>query len=369
VVLYAASPIAEIITAAERDIKYKNYDLTWWGNNSLFNTPGILLSHGKHKDANVRQGMKIPLEYTIIGDSGGFQIMSYRAKGKELKIDPLEVLKWQEANCNIGMTLDISPFNLQPIPGGKSVATRPVFVGDEEFKKRIDQTCRNNEIFEANRTPNKMKIYNVIHYGTDNVKQMTGWLDAMNTFKFDGYAAAIKPPNDPVRLAVNVGLLYDRGVRENVHVLGISGFKVLPVLAYLGKFIKNLSTDSFSYGIFAIVREMISLSGPFLSYRPAQRVHTQKFCSCPVCSRVEVDDLYRTDVPGYSIMALHNLWKYLEFTQYLETLVQDPEAWRVYISKKPNVKKAIDFIDNTVQYGWEDAITKANLKQSTLEAW
>ena len=53
----------------------------------------------KHSD--YRGMMGIPEDVVIVGDSGGFEILSQRSKGKEITIDPLEVLRWEEANCSL----------------------------------------------------------------------------------------------------------------------------------------------------------------------------------------------------------------------------------------------------------------------------
>jgi len=164
--------------------------------------------------------------------------------------------------------------------------------------------------------------------------------------------------------------LYDRGIRKNLHVLGISGIYVLPVLVYMEKYIKNISTDSFSYGVNTIVRTFQGFHyGPSLTFSPRDKKFSKVPCFCPVCSKITVEDLYRTDVPGYSLIALHNLWTYFNLLYYLEALVEDPKEWNKYIKKRPNLQTAIKFIDDTVDYGWETAIGKLGVVKTSLEGW
>ena len=373
-VLYAGSPIAEIISAAQKDVRYEGHNLTWWNSGSFYRYPALLINYfHQNKPFNFRQSMRVPPDVTVIGDSGGYEILSMRAKGKPTNINPLQVLKWHETNCDIGMTLDLSPVNLQPTGnGGKSVATNPNPISHEEFEKRLEQTCYNNQVFQDNRTNPHLKIYNVIHSGMGKTESISIWYERVKDFKFEGWAIAPKPPSDPVKVAIDGMFLWDRGVRNNLHVLGISGINVLPVLVYMEKYIKHISTDSFSYGVNAIVRKHMNLLGPpDFFYRPKERKYSRIPCLCPVCSNLKsVEDLYRTDIPGYSLIALHNLWQYLQYLKYLETLVEDREGFNKYVKNKSSkLKTAIDFIDNTVANGWETAISKLGMVGQSLERW
>ncbi len=202
------------------------------------------------------------------------------------------------------------------------------------------------------------------------IESINEWYDRVKDFKFEGWSIAPKPPSDPFKVALDGMFLWDRGVRENLHVLGISGIKVLPVLVYMEKFIKNISTDSFSYGINAIVRKHMNMHGPDFFYKPSERAYAKIPCMCPVCSNLKsVDELYRTDVPGYAVIALHNLWIYLNYLKYLEAMVDNKEHFMDFCKKHPTLERAIFFIDYTIEHGWEEAILKAGLKQSSLEMW
>jgi hypothetical protein len=316
--------------------------------------------------------MGIPREVKIICDSGGYELLSRRAKGLPCKIEALDVLRWQEEVGDVGLTLDLSPVNLQATgEGGKSVATNPNPISHELFLERLEETCQNNDIFADNRDRSKpLKIYNVIHSGMGNIGSIETWYDRVKDYKFEGWSIAPKPPSDSFKVAVDGMFLWDRGVRENLHVLGISGIKVLPVLVYMEKFIKNISTDSFSFGVNAIVRKHMNLHGPDFFYKPAEHKYSKIPCICPVCSNLEsVEDLYRTDVPGYAVIALHNLWTYLNYLKYLEAIADDKEHFMDFCKKHPALEKAINMIDYTIDFGWDEAICKAGLKQSSLEAW
>ncbi len=368
--IYSSSPLAEIIRAAQGQILLDNHELWWWGSKGYYRHGALLLNYFHQKNLN-RDNMFIPEDIKIICDSGGYELLSRRAKGLPCNIQAIDVLKWQESVGDIGLTLDLSPVNLQATgEGGKSVATAPLPISHQEFLNRLEETCRNNDIFQNNRNrSSKLKIYNVVHSGMGNISSISEWYERVKDYKFEGWSIAPKPPSDAFKVALDGMFLWDRGVRENLHVLGISGIKVLPVLVYMEKYIKNISTDSFSYGVNAIVRKHMSPYQPDFFFKPAEHKYSKIPCICPVCSKIKIDDLYRTDVPGYAVIALHNLWQYLNYLTYLEALVEDTESFNKYISKHINLEKAIRFIDYTIEHGWEEAISKAGLNQSSLEAW
>ena len=369
-VLYTSSPIAEIIRASQQDLYYKDFNINWWGKKVFFRHNGLLLNFFHQGKMNFRESLRVPDDVIVIGDSGGYEILSNRAKGREIRIDPLQCLRWQEKNCQIGLTLDLSPVNLQTTgEQGKSVAANPLPISHTEFEKRLNKTCDHNEIFEAKRENKDLKIYNVIHSGMGKIDSMGIWFDRVKDFKFEGWSIAPKPPSDTMKIALDGMFLYDRGVKENLHVLGISGIKTLPILVYLEKFIKNVSTDSFSYGVNAIVRKHMRMMSHDLYFKPSERKHTKVPCICPVCREIEIDDMYRTDKVGYGLLSLHNKWTYLNYLKYLEALVEDEETFERFINRYPKLKKAIDFMRISADRGWDEAITRFGLKQSNLEKW
>jgi len=336
----------------------------------MFKHNALLLNYYHHGKIDMRQKMKIPDEITVIGDSGGFEILSQRAKEVKLNISPLEVLRWEEANCNIGIILDLSPTNLDIVERGKSRASAISYVSQDVFVQRLEETCKNNQIFQDYRQNKNLKICNIVHSGAESRPNWINiWYERVKDFKFEWWGIAPKPPNDPIKVAVDGMFLYSRGIRENLHVLGISGFHTLPVIVYMEQFIKPISTDSFSCGVSAIIRKYMSFWND-LFFRPAEKKYTKVPCLCPVCSKiVSVEDLYRADIVGYGLITLHNLWSYLSYLQYLETLIKDPELFEKHYEKNIRLKTAIDFIDNTLTYGWEEAISKLGFVNKTLESW
>jgi len=264
----------------------------------------------------------------------------------------------------------MSPVNLQPTgEDGKSVAANTNAISDKEFESRLSQTCRHNDIFADNRESRDLKIYNVVHSGMGKIESIEIWFDRVKDYKFEGWSIAPKPPSDCLKIALDGMFLYDRGVRENLHVLGISGLKTLPVLVYLEKYIKNVSTDSFSYGVNAIVRKHMRIMSQDLFFKPGEKMHTKIPCICPVCREMDIEDFYRTDKAGYALLALHNKWTYLNYLAYIEALVEDEETFKRFISRYAKLDKAIKFIESSADLGWDEAIKRMGLKQSNMGVW
>ena len=374
--LFAPSPVAEIMSATIKDEQFEGHSLNWWEPASTFKLDSILLSYGTTPEMDIREKLKIPNNVIIIGDSGGYKLLTSRARGKNVNIEPLDVLRWQEKNCEIGLTLDINPTSLRA-PGSsreKSIATTSgKTTTDEYFNKCLEETCKNNEIFQNNRASSKLKIYNIIHGGTfEKMERMDIWYNRVKDFKFEGWSVAPKPAGNPLKIAIDLGFLYSRGIKENIHVLAVYGNSALPILVYAKKKLemKNISTDSFGQALLSIYRHHKSLIGPSLIYTEKNKIHTRVPCFCPVCSIIKnVEDMYRTDNTGYALISLHNTWLTIHFLKYVEALIENEESFQKFVKKYNRLSEGITFLNNTIDYGWEEAMKKISLIQKPLTEW
>ena len=362
----------------------KGKDLTWYSENALYKYPYMLVSafYGK-KHEDMRKDFNIPKDVFIIGDSGGAQLITDATK----KINPLEILEWQEKNVNVAIGLDFPPIVLAEegsMLSGKSLTK-------EEYLRRLNITVQNNQLYEQNRENFDIKIYNVLHgRSTDEMKL---WYDKVKDFKFNGWAVSIKtaPTELPIYLARNACYLYDKGVRENMHVLGLSGALVVPVIVYLSRFIENLTFDSATpttmgqkfrrYDLgFSMLKDNL-----FLGTRERKGDRNVKLkelpCTCPVCEHVTVEQMYGTVEQDRSglLLDLHNMKLFTDYLKMYNSLIVDPEYYKEFVRKnQPKiVNDAIDFIDRTVERGWKNAwhahkgklTYEAPQKQQTLGGW
>lgn len=316
----------------------------------------------------------------VFGDSGGFQAVTLG------KTQPtISVLKWLEANCDVGFTLDYSPFEKNEKPDGKSVKN---IISLEKFKENIEKTYQNNLIYERERDKNsKLKIYNVIH--GHNKERLDLWYSKMKDFKFEGYAVGSQPPyGNPIKQVIGALYLWDKGHRENQHIFAVSGATSLPVLCYLGKYFKLLTADSSSY---AIGRMYCSFISPYkMSYcvpfgMKGKGLELKELpCTCEVCSYInkEIDrwDFY-SDLPEQTrmlsirgnIITLHNLNMFIKYVDIMNKLVVNKELFIDYIKRHFDdadiMIKTIDFIDTVVEkgfdYGYEKYVHELQFDEKT----
>ena len=296
----------------------------------------------------------------LVHNSAGFQIASFKMRGEICNIKPIDSLRWQEANCDIGMNLDIPPTLGKVVEYG-------------EFKKALAESVNNFKLFEKERKNYNMKLYNVLH--GENINLMEKWYDAVKDFKFDGWAVGMKPPWDPMIQAMGFMFLWEKGEIQKdscsgVHFFGTSGKHVVPTIAYMASKLQNkrITYDSSSYNIGSIYRTYYLPFdiGPHLSFGDKfKRVNPhlkQLPCQCPVCQSIgDINELNRTDIYAGTLLSLHNMYQYIYYNNMLNRLVHDKDIFIDYL-KKINISdktlKSIEFIDFAMDKGLYNAIDK-----------
>jgi len=297
--------------------------LSWWEENSFFRYPCLLITafYGMKWKDNFRDFFNIPDDFIIIGDSGGFQNMTQNAN-----LNPIDVLRWQEKHCQIGLTFDL-----------------PLMDDDyKTIKYKQEQTAKNAGIAFNNRQNKKLKLYAVFQgHSLEQQKYMIKcYNDNISLDKFDGIAIGGLVPIacDTERLII-VLTTFCYNIKDYnlpVHFFGLSGNKIAPYIIYLEKvFGLQITFDSSSYGAGAIRREFWKGNG--LEKIKVQETNLDKIpCDCPVCSVVQDWKEYQKNgsLPG-GLISLHNLYQTI---QYIETLkTKSPEL-------NPKYKKFIDIM-------------------------
>jgi queuine/archaeosine tRNA-ribosyltransferase len=276
----------------------KEYDMKFFTENSHFQHPIALQSiyyaiEGVGKKANgksFRSMIGYPDNKTLISDSAGFQIASFKKKGEKCNIEAMDSLRNQENGFDVCMNLDIPP-NLDGKPSYKA------------FSKALDESVENFKMFQKERKNKDMKLLNVLHGET--LPLLDKWYNAVKDFNFDGWAVGMKPPFDPMIQALGFMYLYEKGEFEKesckwVHFFGTSGKHVVPTLVYAASKLNKIqcSFDSSSYNIGSIFRTyMLPFDlGPHLSFGDKFKVKNPNIkklpCQCPVCRTItSVDEL------------------------------------------------------------------------------
>jgi tRNA-guanine family transglycosylase len=311
---------------------------------------------------NPRAEWDIPSNVLVIADSGGFQ-----ASTIGWKPDPLDVLRWQEKNADIAITLDIpSRFRKTPVPGAQG---RFVWQGDDmdTFMAKCKESHRNNRIYATNRKNQNTRIYLVLQGSTE--KRYSLWYKHMKEFvkEFDGFSIGGLRAGRPERIANTLAVVYHLGIRKNLHILGVAGEQSMPLLAWAGRYFDNITYDAVNYQMEAMKFRMYRIPGAFsekLTFGTKRAEGTAKFsndthavpvlpCSCPVCRRLEPDYWTTTSNPrSNTAMATHNLFAYDLYSRMMAGLRNTPDVFKNVLRKTGNKRAmlAIDYLDYAIKH-------------------
>jgi len=339
--------------------------LGWWRPDSVFQYPNVLISAFYGKEwADLRNDLEFPDDGFIIGDSGGFQLMSLKEwSGKDINVDPTEVFEWQAKNCNVGFPVDYPPFADTEAAFEKSIT-----ISEANFKVAEDlyelhlQDCHTN-----NQKP--LKMYNVLQgYGFDK-KKLDRWYAMASKFKNmtdTGWAFGCKPWATPIMIAHQAMYMYEKGHKNRFHFLAVSGSKTIPVMCYLARYIENITSDSSGWAQGAMQRKYF-MPGYFGKYELFFGGHNKAQvntlpCKCPVCEKVgkNVGILSAQGSAPGGIISLHNLYQLVEFSTLCNSLKDDAAVFKEFVKKMfdSEVLTAIEFIDYSLENGFDNACIK-----------
>lgn len=338
---------------------WNNYDGSWFTEKGIFQHDQLLTSfYYSGKIKNYRKTLGINEKITLWADSGGFSLAT-----KGAKITPEAVLDWQELNSNIAFTLDYPPISVE---GGNQTSSGSFnYISLKQLTEHAIKTARNNEVFASKRTNPNLLIYNIIH--GNRLSYMEEWWKYNGHFNFEGYATGTKPTGDALYQAFNIAFLHSKGVRARVHLLGVSGLRVLPTLAYLTKYVTPISFDSTSYGRGALNKTY------FLPHKINEHISFGKKdyvlgslknlpCDCPVCEKINHPDELAADGTWSGMLcALHNLYLIKKLTENLnsapnkEVFEQITEQVTGEPFSSSMTAKAVDFFEYYLKYGIEEA--------------
>ena len=341
--------------------------ITWWNDKSLVKYNYGLVSPAHFLDTfDFRKTFNVPSDFWLLGDSGGFQILTLKSKGKDIPFNREKILKWQEINCNAGLILDIPPTKI-----GGGALSNIVALDDNEFNKCAKETYQNAKYAYENRTNKNMLLYNVIQ-GV-SIKNLNIWYNVVTdngNMNLEGYAVAPKPSHDIWRLTMVLSYLLEKGINKNVHVLGVSGFNTIPIMIYMKKYIENLTYDSASYAQGNISSKIflpITLNLTYISKKKSPELKKIP-CNCCVCIQCDNMDM----VQNY--LTLHNLKQTIDYNKILNIAVDDVDVFLSCCKNSNIIKNAIDFIELSRKIGLEKTMTKyqkyfsnkTNLKQKSV---
>jgi len=335
----------------------------WWRPTDMMNHSSLLVSYFyAQREPELRKKLQLPDDFILIGDSGGFQNVTQNAD-----LRPLDVLRWQEANCEIGLILDHPPYDFSGSAqlGGESV---------DLFRKGLDITKNNIRSIVGKRQNTKMKLYGVIQGDTQEQREM--WYKEVNELmEFDGWALSPKPASNPFQVAAYLLTAYEKGFK-NIHILQVSGYRGLAAIYYFTKYFKGdlITFDSSSFIRFGSESRRMQ-AGVFGDKFIRVGKVKEKVCDCKVCRNFpDISQFQQPDGKGGFLLSLHNLnMKLQECKVYKELIENDEEDFINSLGKDLRTRKVFEFIDNGIKNGVRDSITKfreyikeKNVKQKTI---
>lgn len=183
---------------------------------TLFHTDAYLISAGQYLNKGLDHYPQPPgaKNLTVIGDSGGYQIIGDPVwyKGRSKVID---VLRWQEAHCTVAPIMDI--------PTGCVAAGNAVF---DSVSKCLATTKQNLAWASVARQSNKLLLLNVAQ-GRDLISAFH-WYDTVRRFKLNGWAFGGATRIDLEILMKLLVRMRDNGDFEDtrwVHMFGVGTIK------------------------------------------------------------------------------------------------------------------------------------------------
>lgn len=339
--------------------------LGWWRPDSVFQYPHVLVSAFYGQDwPDLRKDLEFPDDGIIIGDSGGFQLMSLKEwSKKDITIDPVRVFNWQAKNCDIGFPVDYPPFENTEAAFEKSIG-----ISDKNFEIAenlyIDYLSKNQLNLKS-----QFLLYNVLQgYGFDK-RKLDQWYAMATKYKNmsdTGWAFGCKPEAKPMMIAYQAMYMYEKGHKKNFHFLAVSGSRTIPIMCYLARYIDNITSDSSGWAQGAMQRKYF-MPGHFGKFELFFGGHNKAEvdtlpCLCPVCEKVgkNVGLLSAQGSAPGGIISLHNLHQLIQFSKMCNSLKDDAAVFKEYIRKfyDEEVQKAIEFIDYSLEKGFEKACIK-----------
>jgi len=335
--------------------KYKNHDMRFFQGDSFFQyNYALTTTYWELLEGTIsfRNEYKYPENYILIADSGGFQIANFRSKGNKIEVSSLQVLRWMEANADIGMNLDVPPWS--------------------NFNASLKESIENFELFEKNRINYDMKLYNVLHGKT--LDEMKTWYSAVEKFKsFNGWALGVRPADNVYLQTLGYMFLHEKdalNLNTNFHMFGISGIKNMLVMAMLSNhFDSSITFDSSSYATGSIYRRFYFPKDIRFStdFGRTSKLNMKSIpCNCPVCRNLTIEDLYqRTGTDVGTLLMLHNLYQYIEVNRMVNALVTDDYAFMEY-AKSVGEEKTVKIVSSMIEYYHNNGCDKTYNKYKHL---
>lgn len=312
----------------------------------------------------------------MCADSGGAQTKFRTAN----YVDPAHVIKVHNACAHTGMALDL--------------ATRRDKFTDKDFQCLPWVQRKHNRIFVAGMKAGAkereekglppLRLLNVIHGMTGD--DFRFWYDVVNDKEnFSGWAVSLDSDIEDYCIFRGCAVLWEKGVREEqVHLFGVSGPNMIPVMAWLGRFFPNLTSDSSSWieggrrrTYFYNERGMGKLEDLQLVASendrhngkdkredqfgiPESRIPAKDGdplpCQCEFCSMMKTFGALRASEMTYTALVAHNIFMIKEIVAYWNKCATEADNLEDYLKKIEVAFRETDGVQNRTSNRIKDMI-------------
>ena len=335
----------------------------------------------------------------MCADSGGAQTKFRTANF----VDPYKVIKVHNACAHTGMALDL--------------ATRRDSFTDMDFEVLPEVQKIHNDIFVKEMIAGRelrekrglppLKLLNVVHGMTG--EDFRGWYEAVKDENFSGWAVSLDSDVEDLCLFRGCAVLYEKGIREEqVHLFGVSGPNLIPAMAWLSRFLPNLTSDSSSWieggrrrtyfyndGGNGKLEDLQLTEGDNLKHNQAERIigglepaiskarypdeallselrKDGTGCKCVFCNLMGTLGGLRSSEMTYTAMVSHNIVMIKEIVDFWNNVASEKdmtlEKYLERIAKGfggdyknrtyKSIKEKVEYVDYVMQHGPEEADKK-----------
>lgn len=294
----------------------------------------MLLSYPVFKRKNPLEQHDIHSRVKLMGDSGGYQILK-----SNIAVEPIDVLRWQEQYCSVGMTLDVPPDD----EGTKS---RDFFIKClDRTEGYVDSMARHRE----DNTEFNLSLLNVIQGETP--ENVDIWFDRVFSYQehFEGFSFPFRA-GLPLDFILWVTWKLIEFNPERIHLLSATGYNLIPYLCYISHRTDTIiSVDSTSHSTPASAHKFIVPGGRRIRLGERNRDLKHMPCNCPTCKNTDVEEIRNSRGSALAILAMHNLWQSIEWLHMADVMTEDFEAFQWFLADDKEdelLNKLIYMMDN-----------------------
>lgn len=362
------------ITPEDHKLTYHDKKISWWSDNALIPYDSVLMSaYFAMGRVDHREDMECRDDVLFFGDSGGFQLLSMgekdpKRKAKlEAKLNPRNIIKWQQDVCDIGMTLDV------PLPRHNE---NPYT--EAKFQSYLKTSTQNGNLMRELHENKNLQLFDCLH--GKNLEDLTQWYKTTTQeHEFDGFSLSSSTVIKKL-LPLRLGFAMEHFEGKPFHILGVSAPQLVLLMAYANKYAKStIYFDSSSASLGRMYRKYVNFydiagGGIQLVEEHEKYENMKRFtCPCPVCSELDdISDLWKKKTLSGAMISLHNLYWMVNFTEFVNELVHDEEAFTSFIRRncQPWILESMEFLDMVHEQGLEDAYMKHFSKNTQkLGSW